>query len=312
MASTHSPNSPQGLPLLDIEVLRTFVAIAETGSFTRAAQQVFRTPSAVSMQIKRLEEMLGRALFVREPRQVHLTPEGETMLGYARQLLELNDEAVGQFLSPQVGGTVRLGAPDDLGTRVLPGVLSQFSRNYPAVQVNVRVGRSPDLMRRLDIGELDVVLMIAEAGQRPHARAEAIYREPLVWAGREGGVALQRTPLPLAVADRGCAWRQMALSSLNRSGLRYRIAYTCEHTGAQEAAVLQDIAITPFPRSLVKSPIRMIEEEEGGLSALGDYEVLLLRMPARGAAVEALVQHIIDHFAGQTTAAAAAPAESTA
>jgi DNA-binding transcriptional LysR family regulator len=205
MASTHSPNSPQGLPLLDIEVLRTFVAIAETGSFTRAAQQVFRTPSAVSMQIKRLEEMLGRALFVREPRQVHLTPEGETMLGYARQLLELNDEAVGQFLSPQVGGTVRLGAPDDLGTRVLPGVLSQFSRNYPAVQVNVRVGRSPDLMRRLDIGELDVVLMIAEAGQRPHARAEAIYREPLVWAGREGGVALQRTlwPWPIEAAPGG-------------------------------------------------------------------------------------------------------------
>jgi DNA-binding transcriptional LysR family regulator len=99
----------------------------------------------------------------------------------------------------------------------------------------------------------------------------------------------------------------MALSSLNRSGLRYRIAYTCEHTGAQEAAVLQDIAITPFPRSLVKSPIRVIEEDEAGLGTLGEYEVLLLRMPARGAAVEALVQHIIDHFAGQSSNAVATP-----
>jgi len=296
MASDNTPNSPQGLPLLDVEVLRTFVAIAETGSFTRAAQQVYRTPSAVSMQIKRLEEMLGRAMFVREPRQVHLTPEGETLLGYARQMLELNDEAVGQFLSPQVGGTVRLGTPDDLGTRVLPNVLSQFSRSYPGVQVNVRVGRSPDLMRRLDIGELDIALLITEAERRPHPLAEVVFREPLVWAGREGGVAAQRTPLPLAVADRGCAWRRMALSALERTGHRYRIAYTCEHSGAQEAAILQDIAITAFPRSLVQSPLRVIEEDEAGLSALGDYEVALLRMPARGAAVEALAQHIVDYF----------------
>ena len=298
MSASNALNSPQGLPLLDTEVLRTFVAIAETGSFSRAAQQGFRTPSAVSMQIKRLEEMLGRALFVREPRQVHLTPEGETMLGYARQLLELNDEAVGQFLSPQVGGTVRLGVPDDLGTRVLPGVISQFARNFPAVQVNVRVGRSPDLMRRLDIGELDLALLIAEAGDRPHARAEPIFREPLVWVGREGGVALQRTPLPVAVADRGCAWRRMALQALNRSGHRYRIAYTCEHTETQEAAILQDIAITPFPRGLVQSPLRVIEESEVGLGPLGDYEVLILRMPARGAAVEALAEHIEEHFGG--------------
>lgn len=304
MSTPTSPNSPQGLPLLDMEILRTFLAISETGSFSRAAQQIYRTPSAVSMQIKRLEEMLGRALFVREPRQVHLTPEGETMLGFARQLLEINDEAVGQFLSPQVGGTVRLGAPDDLGTRVLPGILSLFSRSYPAVQVNVRVGRSPDLMRRLDIGELDLALLIAEAGNRPHRLAEPVYREPLVWAGREGGVALQRTPLPIAVADRGCPWRRMALESLNRSGHRYRIAYTCEHTAAQEAATGQDIAITPLPRGLVRSPLRVIEEDEASLSPLGDYEVLMLRMPARGAAVEALAEHIMDHFAGSPNGAA--------
>jgi len=308
MATPTAANSPQGLPLLDMDILRTFVAISETGSFTRAAQQVFRTPSAVSMQIKRLEEMLGRALFVREPRQISLTPEGETMLGYARQFLELNDEAVGQFLSPQVGGTVRLGTPDDLGTRVLPGILSQFARNYPAVQVNVRVGRSPDLIRRLDIGELDIALLIAEAGQRPHPMAEPIYREPLVWVGREGGVALQRAPLPLAVADRGCPWRRMALESLNRTGHRYRIAYTCEHTGAQEAAILQDIAVTPFPRSLVQSPLRILEEDEAGLGPLGDYEVLLLHLPARGAAVEAFAEHVVEHFSGLGASASTANA----
>lgn len=299
MASVSAPNSLQGLPLLDVDILRTFIAIAETGSFTRAAQQVFRTPSAVSMQIKRLEETLGRAMFVREPRQVHLTPEGEILLGYARQLLELNDEAVGQFLSPQVGGTVRLGAPSDMGTRYLPAIIAQFTRAYPAVQVNVRLGRSPDLIRRLDVGELDLALLVSESGRTPAIGAEPIYSEALVWAGREGGVAWNRTPLPLAVADRGCAWRRIAMEALNRAGMRYRIAYTSEHAEAHIAALAADIAVAPLPRGLVQPPLRVIEHEEGGLPPLAEYALSLKRIPARGAAAEALAQHLIDHFASQ-------------
>ena len=299
MVSVSAPNSPQGLPLLDVDILRTFIAIAETGSFTRAAQQVFRTPSAVSMQIKRLEETLGRAMFVREPRQVHLTPEGEILLGYARQLLELNDEAVGQFLSPQVGGTVRLGAPSDMGTRFLPAVISQFTRAYPAVQVNVRLGRSPDLVRRLDVGELDLALLVAQTGRMPAPGAELIYSEPLVWVGREGGVALSRTPLPLAVADRGCAWRRTAMEALNHAGMRYRIAYLSEHTEAHIAAIAADVAIAPLPRNLAQPPLRVIENEEAGLPSLADYSLFLKRIPARGAAAEALAQHLIDHFTGR-------------
>jgi len=299
MVSVSAPNSPQGLPLLDVDILRTFIAIAETGSFTRAAQQVFRTPSAVSMQIKRLEESLGRAMFVREPRQVHLTPEGEILLGYARQLLELNDEAVGQFLSPQVGGTVRLGAPSDMGTRFLPAVISQFTRAYPAVQVNVRLGRSPDLVRRLDVGELDLALLVAQTGRMPAPGAELIYSEPLVWVGREGGVALSRTPLPLAVADRGCAWRRTAMEALNHAGMRYRIAYLSEHTEAHIAAIAADVAIAPLPRNLAQPPLRVIENEEAGLPSLADYSLFLKRIPARGAAAEALAQHLIDHFTGR-------------
>lgn len=299
MVSVSAPNSPQGLPLLDVDILRTFIAIAETGSFTRAAQQVFRTPSAVSMQIKRLEETLGRAMFVREPRQVHLTPEGEILLGYARQLLELNDEAVGQFLSPQVGGTVRLGAPSDMGTRFLPAVISQFTRAYPAVQVNVRLGRSPDLVRRLDVGELDLALLVAQTGRMPAPGAELIYSESLVWVGREGGVALSRTPLPLAVADRGCAWRRTAMEALNHAGMRYRIAYLSEHTEAHIAAIAADVAIAPLPRNLAQPPLRVIENEEAGLPSLADYSLFLKRTPARGAAAEALAQHLIDHFTGR-------------
>ena len=115
------------LPLLDLDVLRTFVAIAETGSFTTAANAVFRTPSAVSMQIKKLEEILGRSVFARDARSVTLTTDGEILLGYARRMLAVNREAVSKFIIPDITGIVRLGSPDDFGERVLPNVLKRFA-----------------------------------------------------------------------------------------------------------------------------------------------------------------------------------------
>ncbi|MBA4743574.1 MAG: LysR family transcriptional regulator, partial [Azoarcus sp.] len=153
--------SENRFPLLDADVIRSFVAIADLGSFTGAARHVFRTPSALSMQIRRLEETLGHALFVRAPRKVSLTPEGELLLGYARRLLQLNDEAVSQFLAPPLAGPVAFGTSDDIGTRILPRVLAQFARAHPAVQVDVLVGRSMDMAARLDAGTLDVALVTA-------------------------------------------------------------------------------------------------------------------------------------------------------
>ena len=145
-------------PLLESDVLRTFVAIAESGSFTRAAGQIYRSTSAVSMQIKRLEDTLGRPLFVREARQVRLTPAGETLLGYARRLLKLNEEAIAHFLQPALQGRVRFGTPADVGTRILPGLLALFARSHPGVEVDVSVARSIDMIERIDAGELDLAL----------------------------------------------------------------------------------------------------------------------------------------------------------
>ena len=119
------------LPLLDLDVLRTFVAIAETGSFTTASSAVFRTPSAVSMQIKKLEDILGRTVFSRDARSVALTSDGEMLLGYARRLLAINREAVSKFIIPDISGVVRLGSPDDYGERVLPHVLKRFAQSHP-------------------------------------------------------------------------------------------------------------------------------------------------------------------------------------
>lgn len=281
------------LPLLDTEVLRTFVAIAESGSFTRAARLVFRTPSALSMQIKRLEEMLGQTLFVREARQVRLTAEGEMLLGYGRRLLKLNEEAVTQFLAPSLEGRVGLGTTDDVGTRILPGVLSQFARSHPAVQVDVVVGSSVEMLKRLDSGELDLALVTAGMnGQTTFG--EVVHSEPLVWVGREGGVAARRTPLPVALANHGCPWRKVALDALDHAGVDYRIAYTCEHCAGQEAAMLSDLAVAPFPLALIRSPLRRLEQ--GSLPPLGDYQVALVRRDGLGNAGEVLAERVVEAF----------------
>jgi len=283
------------LPLLDTDTLRTFVAIAENGSFTRAAHQVFRTPSALSMQIKRLEETLGQSLFIREARRVSLTPEGEVLLGYGRRLLKLNEEAVGRFLAPSLEGSVRLGTPDDVGTRVLPQVLTRFARSHPAVQVNVNAGRSVDLLKRLDDGELDLALVTLGHSDLSAKRGEVVHTEPLVWAGRDGGVAVQRSPLPLSLANHGCAWREMALGALDKAEIRYRVAYNSEHCAGQEAAMLADLAVAPFPASLVQPPLRVLGPENG-LPALGDYQIALVRRDGSGPAAEALAEQVVQTF----------------
>lgn len=262
------------MQLLENDVLRTFVAIAEQGSFTRAAKQVHRTPSAISMQIKRLEEMVGKTLFVRDARQVRLTSEGEVLLSYGRRMLRLNEEAMQQFFSPELEGRVGFGTSDDVGTRILPRLLAQFSRSYPAVQIDVVVGGSKTNLRRVDAGELDMALIVVgNEGQEP--RGEVVHTEPLVWTGREGGIAAHKSPLPVALADQGCVWRWMALGALDGAGIPYRIAYTCEHSSGQEAAMLADLAVAPFPLSLVRQPLKKVNDDT--LPDMGEYQIALVR-----------------------------------
>ncbi|WP_394426713.1 LysR substrate-binding domain-containing protein [Vreelandella stevensii] len=287
------PPSRVALPLLDSEVLRTFVTIAESGSFTRAAQQLCRTPSALSMQIKRLEETLSQRLFIREARHVRLTAEGEVLLGYGRRLLKLNAEAVTQFLAPTIEGRVGLGLTDDVVGRILPTVLAQFARSHPAVQVDVEVGRSKDLLSRLDEGELDLALVMA-GGPGQAGRGEIVHSEPLVWAGREDGVAVQRSPLPVTLAQQGCAWRRITLDALDQAGIAYRIAYSCDHCAGQEAAMLADLAVTAFPKSLVRSPLKRLHNES--LPSLGDYQVALVKRPGSGSASEVLAEQVTEAF----------------
>lgn len=289
---------------LDVDLLRTLVAIAETGSFNRAARAVFRTPSAVSMQMKKLEDQIGRPLFAKDGRSVILTPDGETLVGYGRRILKLTEEALQRFRAPDVAGIVRLGAADDFATRFLPEILGRFAASYPNVEVDVGVLGTTELARHLEAGELDVALLSSGNVNTPLNPVSVVHRERLVFAGLRHGCAHEKRPLPLALSNVGCAWRAMALDGLNKAGIEYRIAYTSRHYVGQLAAVLAGLAVAPLPRTILTPDLRILGEE-AGLPALGHYEIELRRSPAAsGPLVDALIGHIENNFRGEEAVAA--------
>ncbi|CAN0581109.1 unnamed protein product, partial [Ectocarpus sp. 12 AP-2014] len=147
------------LPLLDLDLLRTLVAIAETGSFSAAAAVVLRTPSAVSMQVKKMEELLGRPVFIRDSRSVSLTADGLFLLEHARRMLAMNRDAVARFVQPEIEGVVRLGAPDDVAERFLVDMLRRFADSHPNVSVNVIVDETVRMVSKLKDGALDMAIV---------------------------------------------------------------------------------------------------------------------------------------------------------
>jgi DNA-binding transcriptional LysR family regulator len=281
------------LPLLDLDVLRTFVAIAETGSFTTAANAVYRTPSAVSMQIKKLEDILGRSVFARDARSVTLTTDGEMLLGYARRLLAINREAVSKFIVPDIVGVVRLGSPDDFGERVLPHVLKRFAQSHPSIAVDVVIDQSVNLRRRMDDRTLDITLLTNAT--RAASGAEVLLTEPVVWAGAKGGCAHLREPLPVSVWEEGCMWRAGALEALSREGRNYRIAYMSAHTAGQRAAIMSDLAVAPLPKSFITGDMVELGPKDG-MPLIGEYSLAMLVTPDASAPVKAAADHIRSAF----------------
>lgn len=277
------------LPLLELDVLRTFVAIAETGSFTLAAAAVYRTPSAVSMQIKKLEEVLGRTLFSRDARSVSLTQDGEVLMGYARRLLAVNREAVAKFIVPEISGVVRLGSPDDYGERVLPNVLKRFAQSHPSVAVDVIIDQTVNLRRRMNERQLDITLFTV--CRNIPAEAEVLLTEPIVWGGARGGSAHLREPLPVSLWEEGCVWRADALEALGREGRDYRIAYMSAHTAGQRAAIKADLAVAPLPKSFIGEDVVALGPKEG-LPQLSNYNLAMIVAPDASAPVRAAADHI--------------------
>lgn len=284
------------LPLLDPDHLKSFVAVAETGNLTRAAETVFRTPSAISMQIKKLEEALETKVLFRTSREVSLTPHGEEFLVYARKLLSLNREAVLKFRRPEIEGVVSIGAPDDYGAKLLPNVLRRFSECYPGVRIDVVIDLSVELMKRFQRRELDLALTTCGNGTGLPSGSQVVLEEQLVWAGVKGGCAHLQRPLPLSMWERGCSWRGGAVQVLEHAEIPYRSAFVSAHSSGQRAALLADLAIAPFPASLVDDPLVELTPEETGLPKLWTYQVALSQQDNLGEAGKLAAKELVKEF----------------
>lgn len=279
------------IPNLDLDLLKTFLAIADTGNFTRAAEEVNKTQSAVSMQMKRLEELLGRALFTRDGRVSRFTPDGERLIAYARRLVALNDETVSAFTRPELTGTVRFGTPDDYADRFLPEIMARFARTHPLVTVDVDCMPTPSLFERTRRGEMDLALVTMGTNITTD---HPVRREPLVWVTSVRHNTHLLDVLPLALSHAGCQWRGMVEKALEKSGRAYRIAYASPNSNAVTAAVLSGLAVGAVPDLCVRPGMRVLTEKEG-FPALGSFDIGLARKPGRASsAADALARHVAE------------------
>ncbi|MCU0886249.1 MAG: LysR substrate-binding domain-containing protein [Beijerinckiaceae bacterium] len=267
--------------VLDSDQLRTFVAIVDAGSFTKAADVVHKTQSAVSMQIKRLEERIGRPLFERDGRNARLTEDGERVL-------------------------VRLGVPDDYADRYLPEILARFARSNPQAEVTVVCEPTPNLMERMAAGDLDLAI-ITHVDR--HGSAEIVRVEQLLWVTSARHQVHEEAVVPLALGRPTCAWRLSATEALERSGRAYRVLYASWNSTAVGAAVMAGLAVSVLPESAVRTGMRILGQSDGfpplttcriGLvRALGDPSPL----------IDALADHIVQSLDNLATLRPAMAAE---
>jgi len=230
---------------LDIDLLRSFAAVADTGSFTAAGELVARSQSAISIQIKRLEETVGQKVFERTSRSLALTPAGETLLGYARRILELNDESIRRIAEPPVTGEIRLGITEYFVPTELPRILSRFAAAYPGVQLEVRMGLSRDLRTKMAGGDLDAVVVRLA----PRERAKAIWSEAQVWVAREDFELARGDAVPLALLPAPCVLREHALESMKRLRRPWKVSFTGSSMVSVQAAVSAGLGVSIIPRS---------------------------------------------------------------
>jgi DNA-binding transcriptional LysR family regulator len=231
---------------LDTDQLQTFVAIVDSGSFTKAADRVFKTQSAVSMQMRRLEERVGKQLFAKDGRGNRLTLEGEKLLNYARRIIRLNNEAIAAFDDNRLEGTLRIGTPDDYADRYMPEIIGRFAKTHPNVELFIVCEPSVDLAEKMARGELDIALVT----HNPRARQSDVVRtEPLCWVASANHPLRDDAPVPLAVGRRDCNWRQLACSALDADGREYQILFTSWSSMVVASAVLAGMAVKVLSQS---------------------------------------------------------------
>lgn len=247
--------------MLDTDQLRSFLAIVDTGSFTRAALRVNKTQSAVSMHMRRLEEQLGRTLFNKEGRGVRLSQDGETLVDFARQMLRLEAGALAAVSDRALAGRVVLGLPDDYAEWLLPEIVKQFSRLHPMAEISIICDTSDRLVERVAAREIDLAVVTSTlAGNAPF---ELVLEQPLVWVASRHSSPHDRRPLPLALDGPACGWRTRATTALEAAGISYRMLVVSRSRAAVAPVVEAGLAITVLPLGSVGEKFRVLDEADG-------------------------------------------------
>lgn len=274
---------------MDHDLLRAFVAVADSGGFSLAGRSLNRTQSAISLQIKRLEQQLDETLFERTSRSVALTPAGERLLPYARRILRLQEEARTAVVRDDVAETLRFGIPDEQALVYLPELLAAFTRDYPTVQLEIVCEQSPVLVDQLQDGQLDLVLAIRH---QPTLTGVPVMSQPLCWVAADEFRLPDR--VPLAVNPEGCVYRAQAIERLSRIGRDWRIVYTSQSPTGINLALRSGLAVAVKTSHSIPEGCRRMTE---GLPALSPAVIELHRSPASHTpVVEVFAERLIEQI----------------
>lgn len=272
---------------LDIDLLRAFVTVVETGNFTRAATLLGRTQPAVSLQIRRLEDQLRSPLIDRGAKGIGLTTEGAALLPQARRLLRVNDEIVATLGEGDLEGEVRFGAPEDIATMHLPGILGAFARSHPRIRLSVTCDYTANLLDQMSRGMLDLALIKREpVGPELGVR---VWREPLVWVALDASI-LETGPLPLIVAPAPDIYRKRALGALQAAGIDFRASFTSPSLAGQMAALRAGLGVGVLPAAMAPRDLVVLADP---LPALSESEIALVSARGSSGPAALLAQEVL-------------------
>lgn len=276
--------------MFDPVLLRTFVAAAETLSFTQAAGRLGLSQPTVSQHVRKLETAAGRTLILRDTREVSLTDNGEAMLAFARTILAAHDQASSYFTGSAMRGRLRFGSADDLALTQLPGILRDFRQLYPQINLELTVNQSPVLLKRLQAGQLDLVFIKNDPGS---GEGRLVRRDRMVWVGHPSIALDDGTPVPIIAYQAPSISRTYAIHSLETVGRTWRITCNVREVNGVLAAVRAGIGIAVFPQSLIPADLAQVSAAHG-LPELGDIDFVLMDNPrAAREPVEALTKAIL-------------------